>query len=138
MDPLGLKADQAWLALGVTGFLAARYSAPIIGVQQDELIAAMTADRRRNTIRAATIDLLHPTPASNLREQYVPLYLDAMRRKSTLVVQDWVAQAGDDAIPKTLAALRQTKPADGPALLKLIQQTTGVDLSQNLAPAQYE
>lgn len=67
-----------------------------------------------------------------MRPEYVPLYGGAMRRKSMLAVKAWLAAGGDTVIPKTLAALRANPCKDGEALVKLVQQTTGVDLSKEL------
>jgi hypothetical protein len=133
MKELNLSADQAWLALGLSGVLSTKYASPILGVPQEELIGAMTFEHPRNPVKIATIDLLHPTPASELREQIVPIYLDAMRRKSTLIVRDWLEQAGDGASAKVIARLRQDHPADGAALVKLIQELTSVDLAATLS-----
>lgn len=134
MKPLNLSPEQAWFGLGVSGFLAAKYAAPILGVPRAQLLEAMTFEHPRNPVKAATIDLMHPTPATELRERYVALYLDAMRRKSIGVVAGWVGQAGEDAIARTLAAMRQAPPADAGALVELIRQTTGADLSPQLSP----
>jgi len=133
MNPLELPTDEAWIGLGISGYLSARYSSPILDTPVETLLEAMTFEHPRNPVKVATVDLLHPTPASELRERIVPIYLDAMRRKSTSVVAQWVAEAGEEAIPKTLAAIRANKPADGAALVKLIQETTGVDLTAALS-----
>jgi hypothetical protein len=133
MNRLELPADEAWFGLGVCGYLSARYSSPILDTPTDALLAAMTYEHPRNPVKVATVDLLHPTPASDLREKIVPIYLDAMRRKSTEVVRQWVAEAGEEAIPKTITAIRASKPADGAALVKLILETTGVDLTAPLS-----
>lgn len=134
MNPLKLTPEQAWFGLGTSGFLSAKYASPILGMPREELVAAMTFEHPRNPVKAAPVDLLHPTPASELRERYVALYLDAMRRKSIAAVAEWTKQAGEDAIGKTLAAMRAAPPSDGAALVELIKQTTGADLTAALSP----
>jgi hypothetical protein len=49
-------------------------------------------------------------------------------------VNRWAKEKGDASLTKVLAAVRANKPADGAALVKLIQEQTGVDLSKDLAP----
>jgi hypothetical protein len=62
------------------------------------------------------------------------LYVQAMRRKAVAAVNRWAKEKGDASLTKVLAAVRANKPADGAALVKLIQEQTGVDLSKDLAP----
>ncbi len=134
LAPLKLTPDQRWFGDGLAGVLSARYVAQINGMDAQMILQSMSSDDRRNPIRSATIDLLHPTPTSDLRPRAAPYYGDAFHRKTVRVVLSWLARAGDDAIPKTLTALKQNPPADGVALLKQIQQTSGVDLTAELAP----
>jgi hypothetical protein len=68
-----------------------------------------------------------------MKPAIVPYYKVSMQRKATAVVAVWVDQAGEAAIPRTLTAMRAKMPADGAALAKLIQETTGADLSKYLA-----
>jgi hypothetical protein len=129
MDPLKLKEDQEWIGVGIAMVLSGRYVAQLIGMNASDLVRVMSADNPRNPMRPAVVDLLHPTPRAEIRQEAVGAYIDAYRRKATRVVAQWVAGAGDDAIPKVLTALRQGVPPDGPGLLKLVQQQTGTDLS---------
>ena len=62
------------------------------------------------------------------------MYLDALRRKSAAVINDWLIRAGTGAVGKIIAAAKQSKPADGEALAKLIQEKTGIDLTPALRP----
>jgi hypothetical protein len=48
-------------------------------------------------------------------------------------VRAWASKCGESAIATTLAAMRKSPPADGPALLKLIHVTTGVDLTNEVS-----
>ena len=64
-----------------------------------------------------------------MNPQAVPAYLDTVRRKSCRAIEYLVEQGkGDGAIAKAVAAFRDKKPADGPALVKTIKDATGVDL----------
>ena len=49
------------------------------------------------------------------------------------VVEQRVETAGEAAIPRTLSAIRGKVPADGPGLVKVIQDATGADLTKYLA-----
>jgi hypothetical protein len=65
-----------------------------------------------------------------MRPAAVPYYNQALRRKAVSVVATLAQKGGDGALTKVVAALRTKLPADGPALVKMIQETTGVDLSK--------
>jgi hypothetical protein len=131
-DPMNLKDDQRWLAYGIEAVLSAHYMHDTVGLSYDELLARMTMDNPRNPIRAMTVDLLHPNDPKAMKPQWVPLYNDAYRIRSARVVQDWLKKTGNSSISLTLAAMRASPPADGPALVKLIAVTTGVDLTNEL------
>jgi hypothetical protein len=131
---LQLAADQQWLAVGLAGVLAARYGGQIIGSPYHEMFEQLVLEHPHTPVRVATVNLLNPPSPRDLRPQYVPHYIDAMRRQSLIVVNDLVTRGGDEAITKTLAAIRAEKPVDGEALVKLIREKTGVDLSEQMTP----
>ncbi len=134
LTALNLKPDQEWLGVGIAGVLAAIYVADLSGMSADQLVDGLTQENRGNPIRPATIDLLHPMNLNELRPQMLGAYLDAYRRRAMQTVRSLYNRGGDGAIAKVIAAIRANPPADGPALVKLIQQTTGVDLTDSLRP----
>jgi hypothetical protein len=136
MDPLQLKRDQSWLGLGLSKFLAAKYTSVVTNVAKDRMIAELTTEPNLFPVSARSIDLVHPVDESSMKPAAVPYYTVSMQRKATAVVAVWVNQAGEAAIPRTLTALRAKMPVDGVALVKTIQEATGADLSKYLAAAQ--
>jgi hypothetical protein len=124
-----LKPGQEWFGLGVEGVFSGKYLAMISGLSRDAITQAMTTPDPRNPIRSATIDLLHLTAPRDLNPQFVGPYIDAMRRKSVAVVTEFVRQAGEPAAAKAIAEIAKQKPADGEAMLKVIKDATGVDLT---------
>jgi hypothetical protein len=132
IEPLKLKPDQEWLGVGLVGVYSAKYSSPLTGTETAGLMQSMANDDPRNPLRSETIDLLHPTPRDQMRPMAMFAYDDAFRRKSTRVLEKWLKSAGDADVPKLLAALRQNPPSDGAALLKQIQQISGVDLTPEM------
>lgn len=132
LDPLKLKDDQQWLGLGMQAVLSARYMHDLLGISEEDLLARMTRDDPRNPIRPDAVDLLHPADRAQMKREWVPLYGDAYRVKSARVVRNWSAKCGESAVATTLAAMRANPPADGPALIKLISVTTGVDLTSEV------
>ncbi|CAN5651079.1 hypothetical protein BH09PLA1_BH09PLA1_13640 [soil metagenome] len=132
IDPLNLKGDQQWLGLGMQAVLSAKYMHDLLGISQDDLLSRMTRDDPRNPIRPDAVDLLHPADRTQMKREWVPLYGDAFRVKSARVVRAWSEKCGESAISTTLAAMRASPPADGPALVKLITVTTGVDLTNEV------
>jgi hypothetical protein len=136
IKPLNLKDDQGWFGLGLSSYLSAKYASNVIGVSQKDLITSMTFEHPQNPLKASAIDLLHPTDLKTVRPDAAPLYLDAVRRKSTRAIADWLGKAGDGAIPKMLTAVKDKKPVDGVALANLIKQQTGFDITPLLGRCQ--
>jgi hypothetical protein len=127
--PLQLKNGSEWFGVGIEGIYSARYVGMINDTPPEQIIRFMTRDDSGNPLRAKAIDLLHLTPPAQLRPQYGPFYFDAMRRKSMQVVNDWLTKAPADSTAKVLSAIAQQKPGDGEALVKIIKDVSGVDLS---------
>jgi hypothetical protein len=136
MDPLKLKRDQSWLGMGLSNFLAAKYTSVVTNASKDRMLAELTSEPNLFPVSARSIDLVHPLEESAMKPVAVPYYTVSMQRKATAVVAAWINQAGEAAIPRTLTALRTKMPADGTALVKTIQEATGADLSKYLAAAQ--
>jgi hypothetical protein len=131
MKDLTFTDDQRWFALGAPIVVAAKYSGPLTG--NPELLKAMTQDNPQNPLRFTSIDLLHPPAINSMNPEAIPFYFDTARRKSAAAIAHLIDQAGPGAIGKILTAIRAQKPADGPALVKLIQDQTGVDLTKDLS-----
>jgi len=132
IEPLKLKRDQIWFGMGIAAYLTAGYAAEVTGITKPLWLQDATFEGPRVMLSARTIDLLRPVEEAKMKAAAGPVYTQAMRRKAVAVVMNWTAKAGDTAIPKTLTALRNTPPADGLALVKLIQDTTGMDLTTDL------
>jgi hypothetical protein len=130
--PLALSEDQKWFGRGIANVLSAKYASMITGDPRAELIKMLTAEHPANPIPTSAVDLLHPLDVKDMRQDMLPAYYDAANRKSARAIQAVVEKAGDGAIPKCITAIRDKKPADGPALVKLVQEATGVDLTAML------
>jgi hypothetical protein len=133
MAPLKLRRDQQWFSLGIQAFLTSKYAAPYANTERTRLLDQF-ANPGQNPISPWPIDLIDPMEESILRADFRPLYRGAMQNKATVVVNAWTKAKGEEVIPKTLAAVAKAKPADGKALLKLIQDETGLDLTPDLKP----
>jgi hypothetical protein len=70
----------------------------------------------------------------DVRPEWVNAYTDAYRRRAMQVVGKLVTDGGGGAIGKVIAAIKQDRPADGAALVQLVKQVTGVDLTNDLGP----
>ena len=136
VQPLKLKLDQMWFGMGIEAVLSSRYAAELTGMRADDVLDRMTRDDPRNPVRAATVDLLRPADASSMRPEWVPAYNDAFRVKATRVVRQLLNQSGETGVSMALVAFRATPPPDGPALLKMIKVSTGVDLADAVKPRQ--
>ena len=126
--PLKVTPDQEWLSMGVSSTLAGKYAASVNHMDFKQLMQRMTADRPQNPISPRTIDLAHPVHPNDLRPQAVPMYIDAMVRKSMSVVMKILDAGGPDAIKKIIEAMKKAPPKDGDALVQLIKDASGVDV----------
>lgn len=146
VEPLKLTPDQAWLGIGLAIYLAAKYTAAASNATLEQLLAVIAQEPPNFPVPARSVDLRRPlvvagpsrdepyrsSDEASLRKELVPYYANSMGRKATGVVALWVKAAGDDAIPKTLAALRANRPADGAGLVRLIRDRTGFDAEKYL------
>ncbi|HTL30142.1 MAG TPA: hypothetical protein VL282_13010 [Tepidisphaeraceae bacterium] len=124
--------SQEWLSMGASSTLAAKYTALANHMDFKLLMARMTADNPKNPISSRTIDLAHPTNPTDLRREALPFYVDALGKKSMVVVMKILDQGGADAIKKIVAAFKEKKPRAGDELVKLIKDATGVDVSEDV------
>jgi hypothetical protein len=133
LDPLKLRRDQQWLAMGISNLLAVKYASVVTGAPRDEMLRSLATEPANFPVSARSIDLTKPTDEASMRRELVPFYTQSMNRKSLAVVAYWVEQAGEAAIPKTLTALRKGVPADAAGLVKLVHEASGTDVSRYLA-----
>jgi len=129
--PLKLQPDQQWFRFGVCSVLSAKYLSRISGMPLSGIVDRMIAEPANAPVKMASVDLIHPLNTADLKEDVVPYYIEAMRRKSTKVVFDWTRGEGA-LIGKALEALRKTPAPDGPGMVQVIKQATGSDLSRQL------
>jgi hypothetical protein len=133
LEPLKLRRDQLWLAMGVNGFFTGKYGEMLTGHPRDAWLRSLTYEDRRQPVGARSIDLTRPADEATMRPGAAPYYTQAMRRKAVAVVAKWVEKTGEPSVTKVLVALRKGVPADGAGLVKLIQDVAGVDVSKDVA-----
>lgn len=126
--------DQQWLAMGVTGYFAAKYAGMLTLEPRDLWLKMMTFEDARFPVSSKPIDLTKPLDPASMRPAAVPYYGQAMRRKAVAVVMKWAEKNGEASVTKAALAARAKPPADGAGLVKLIQEVTGVDLTKELGP----
>ena len=131
--PLDLKPDQEWFGVGVASVLSAKYAAVITAESFDNLMTLLTQDNPGNPLKTSAVDLVHPGDVKMMRDEALPAYFDTVRRKSARAIRFLTTKGGDQAIPKAIVTIKAKKPADNAALIKVIQEATGVDLTPQLA-----
>ncbi len=136
IEPLKLPRSQEWFATGVVNWLGAKYIEPIIGVDARAILAQLTNPGERNPVNPFNINLMNPTAEDILLPQAVPYYNASLRARGTAVVAYWVNKTAEGMIPKVLGEIRTKKPADGPALVKIIEAVSGQDLTPVLIERQ--
>ncbi len=130
---LQLSVDQEWFSIGVINVLSARYLCMFNDMNEIELVRAMSLDMP-GALRAVGIDLLKPMPRDQIRPSALDAYIDALRRKSTIVVFEWLSNAPDGSLGRVMTSLRQSKPADGAGLIRTIKDVSGIDVTEMLKP----
>jgi hypothetical protein len=96
----------------------------------------MMTYERRGMLHTTAVDLLAPMEAKDMVPELIPAYASAVSRKSIKVIDELTLHAGDGAIGKIMAAVKEKKPADGAALVALVREITGVDLTAQLRSGQ--
>ncbi|MGF1633228.1 MAG: hypothetical protein ACFCVE_05205 [Phycisphaerae bacterium] len=129
-NELGLARDQSWFAVGVSGVLGAQAAAEVTGISQNDLVRALVIEPQNAPIKAQQINLMVVPEDGQLEPRVVPLYLQAFRRKAIGVTAGILQQAPENALAEVMTQLRQEKPADGEALLALLEEKTGVTLRE--------
>lgn len=129
-----MPRDQQWLAMGITGYFAAKYAGELTLQPRDLWLKMMTYEDERFAVSSKPIDLVNPLAPSSMKVAAVPYYDQAMRRKAVTVLAKWAEKAGEAGVTKALVAYKAKPPADGAALVKLITEVSGTDLSKDLAP----
>lgn len=132
---LTLRPDQEWLKAGVVGAVTAKYTSLVTGVPRRRIVTMMTYERR-GMLHTTAVDLLAPMEAKDMVPELIPAYASAVSRKSIKVIDELTLHAGDGAIGKIMAAVKEKKPADGAALVALVREITGVDLTAQLRSGQ--
>lgn len=134
LKDLPRQEDQVWLVNGLSNVLAARYVSIFHGSPLRQFVDALIVGPIDSPVNAAGIDLLHPLPVASLKPEFVAPQLDARRRKAIAVMFVWFDQAGDEKMMPMVNAVVRAKPADGATLVKVVKDTSGVDLTELLMP----
>ena len=82
LDALKLRRDQQWLVMGISNYLAAKYTSTVTGTPREGLLRDLATEPQDFPVGARSIDLTHPSEESAMRPQLVPFYTQSMQRKS--------------------------------------------------------
>jgi len=133
LEPLKLPAREDWFDFGVSNILAIKYAAIVTGMSRhgwtEELIGR--PDQLRPFVR---LDLVNALDPADIRPEYLADYDRALLPEGALVIDSWLAGAGDGALAKVLAALREHTPATPQELIDVVRKTTGYDLTPLMQP----
>jgi hypothetical protein len=146
MEPMGFPLSTAWFPRGIAGVYGIKYTTMLTGSSRADLENALSADDPQNPLSGSGLDLIHPLDPAGMHPELIPLYDQALMRKSAAIVNMWVKQGGDGVVAKTLPVLRPRVQMTGDdkktpvlnistdELLKTIQTATGIDLTPALLP----
>ncbi len=130
-----LGRDQIWLKLGISNFLAAKYSDLITGLPKQEFLKPFLTEDKDVLIRAMSVDLSAPLDPSKIQPGVGLSYDEALKKKAVLVTAFIVDRSDSKSIPNILASIRKQMPVDGKALIDAIKKATdtGSDLDKVVA-----
>jgi hypothetical protein len=130
LAPLRFRADQDWFVTGAAGVVSAEMITAASGRDLQQLVLEMIVEPGNTPYRMTMVNLLRPENIDDLRPEFVPFYLEAVRRKSTAVIWLWLERGGKDSLGKLMAQVRKQRPEGGNALLEAMRQVNNVDVSQ--------
>jgi hypothetical protein len=132
-EPLKLPPRLDWFDFGVSNIFAIKYSATATGSTRGPWIEQLIGrpDRPRPYVR---LDLLNALNPAEIRPEYVAAYDRALLPKAALVIESWLASAGDGALAKALPVLRSRALKTPQDLIDVVKQTTGYDLTPLMQP----
>lgn len=131
--PLKLPPSEQWFGRGVITAMSCKYTAELTGIWLPQLQQIMSMERGSHFILASQLNLLTGIDPSSVRPEYLPYYDDAVERKAGRVVEKLLAK-DPAAVTKLLTAIHASLPPDNLALVSLIRQTTGIDVTDDLLP----
>lgn len=132
VEPVKNKLDREWITTGICGVLTSRYVTMITGRNAEQLILQLSAERPDIPLRQTAVNLINPLDPKTMRQGAAPVYLVVYTRKSIRICNEWIAKAGDAAIPKVLQELRKNPPESGTATVEMIKRVSGVDLTASV------
>ena len=134
MVPLKLAATEGWFAHSVSELYAIKYATFLTGSSRRGLISVLLRGDPRNPLDWPPLDLVHPLDPGGMWPEYRKIYDNAVIRKGSFVVDSWMNKGGDGVLAKALPALRAGSPQNAADLIKIIQQSTGIDLTPVMLP----
>ena len=133
IKPLKLPAREDWFDFGVSNIFAIKYAAMITGTSRSEWTDHLIGrpDQFRPYVR---LDLVNALDPAQVRPEYLADYDRGLLPKGALVINSWLAVAGDGALAKALPVLRAHAPATQQELIDAVKKTTGYDLMPLMQP----
>jgi hypothetical protein len=105
-----LSKQHEWFGVGVIGLFGGKYASLLLGIERERWMEAGTRDLPRTPVRMGSIDLLNPTDPADLREQIVPIYIETLKRKATLVLWQLARKDGDAAVTALIKRVKAKDP----------------------------
>jgi hypothetical protein len=133
-DPLKLPPGLQWFGRAIDMIYAIKYESMLTGASRRDQVANLVGGNPRNPLHSQPLNLLEPIDPASMKPDYVGLYNEALIHKGAGVVAAWIAKGGDGVLAKALPAFRANPPATAADLVKIIQQSTGIDITPALAP----
>ncbi len=133
-NPLKLPPGLQWFGHAVDIVYAIKYESELTGNSRGAQMDILLAGNPSNPLHPQPLNLLQPIDPATMRPEYLPVYNDAVIHKGAGVIAAWIAKGGDGVLAKALPALRATPPATPADLVKIIQQSTGIDVSPAMLP----
>jgi len=124
---------EDWFDFGVSNIFAIKYAAIVTGAPRREWTEELIGrpDEVRPFVR---LDLVNALDPAQIRPEYLADYDRALLPKGALVIDSWLASAGDGALAKALPAMREHTPQTPQELIDVVKKTTGYDMTPLMLP----
>jgi len=131
--PLKLPHVVDWFDFAGSTLFAIKYASIACGMDRQSWTEQLIG--RPNQKRPyMQVDLINALDPAEIRPEYLMAYGQLLLLKGSVVFNEWLNRVGDDALARTLPAMRAHAPATAQALIDVVKKQTGFDLAPLMQP----
>ena len=105
--PIKLAPTEQWFSHSAAELYAIKYATYLSGSWRRGLVLALLRGDPRNPLDWQPLDLVHPLDPTSMWPDYLKIYNNAVMRKGSFVIDQWMTKGGDEVMAKTLPVMRE-------------------------------